>query len=170
MRRYKHGSLLSPTPNPFRLTYPLNVEGIGDLLPTQANTRYDSPLHGWRKLACAVLEDACRDAGISRANVLYDVAAHRPDESPKWYARRKHWRQRSQEAVEYLLGLDRSASFPIDLACELAGIDQRALHDRVIRYVQAGLIQAPDAAPGPSPGWTRRAPWSPRAWPYAAMR
>lgn len=170
MRRYSNGKLLATAPNPFRLTYPLNVEGIGDLLPTQSGTRYEQTLQGWRKLACAVIEDACRDAGISQRNVLYDVRVHRPIESPRWYARRKSWQKRSVLAVRYLLGDDSTASFPIGLACQLAGIDPQALHDRVTWYIQQGLIRAPDGAPGSARGWTRRAPWSPRVWPSAPMR
>jgi hypothetical protein len=83
---------------------------------------------GWRRLACAVIEDAFRCAGIIGEKPVLDFGAQlRSGRRARWY------RQRHVEAIEYLMGRHPDVAFPIEVACALAGIDFEALRERVSR-------------------------------------
>ena len=111
-------------------------EGIGDVLPCQVEVATTLPgLLGWRRLACAVLEDACRCAGLIDQQPVPDGGRQ---------LRRDFWRKRvMRDAVEWLLGECPDVAFPIDVACALAGVNPQALRERLTRSLRLlGLTPA----------------------------
>src|SRR5262252_4066000 len=111
--------------NRFRPSYIPNLEGVGDLLPSQVHSSLPLPvaLEGWRRLACAVIEDALRCAGLSIEKPVLNTKTCGKNSGV----------QRRCEALAYLTGDQPSVALPIDVACAFAGIDEHALRQRVLR-------------------------------------
>src|SRR5262245_7747806 len=107
----KLAKVLTTTGNPYRPSYVPNLDGVGDVMPSQVEVSTFPPaLVGRRRLACAVIEDALRCAGLSIEKPVLNTGG------TSWRYLRAN-RTRYRDAMAYLIGEQPHVALPIDVAC-----------------------------------------------------